>query len=166
MVHLEDRTAVMQAWDEAQQHGKLDVEYRVWRASDGAWLQHRTPNLLAVVRNVARRSIGPSPERDEYDARLAALGRVQGFLSRSRGYSVPLVDVVEAELHAAGDGASNKVGIAGLAVDLPGESVQAVALALHELAVNAVKYGAIARPPAQLSVLWRIEAGQTARQAW
>jgi len=208
-VHPDDHLAAMQAWDEAHPHGRLDVEYRVRRASDGAWLwhrtrsvpvrdapgpdgaegrilewlgttteidhlkrlqgeqqvlvaelQHRTRNLLAVVRNVARRSIGASPERDEYDARLAAIGRVQGFLSRSPAYSVPLADVVEAELHAAGDGASSKVEVAGPPVDLPGESVQAVALALHELATNAVKYGAIAQPSAQLSVTWRIEPGE------
>ena len=126
-----------------------------------AELQHRTRNLLAVVRNVARRSIGASPGRDEYDARLAALGRVQGFLSRSPGYSVPLADVVEAELQAAGDGASGKVELSGPPVDLPGESVQAVALALYELATNAVKYGAIAQPSGRLVVVWRIEAGNT-----
>lgn len=125
-----------------------------------AELQHRTRNLLSVVRNVARRSFGASPERNEYDSRLAAIGRVQGFLSRSPGYSVPLAELVEAEMHAVGDGASSKVEIAGPPVDLPGESVQAVALALHELATNAVKYGAIAQPSGQLSVTWRIEATQ------
>jgi len=207
-VHPDDHAVAMEAWAEAQPNGRLDVEYRVRRASDRAWLwhrtlsvpvrdapgpggvegrilewlgtktdidglkrlqgeqqvlvaelQHRTRNLLAVVRNVARRSIGPSPERDDYDARLTAIGRVQGFLSRSPGYSVPLGDVVEAELHAAGDGASAKVEVGGPAVDLPGESVQAVALALHELATNAVKYGAIAQPSAWLSVTWRIGTG-------
>ena len=108
-----------------------------------AELQHRTRNLLAVVRNVARRSIAPSPEQDDYDARLAAIGRVPGFLSRSPSYSVPPGDVVEAELDAAGDGASDKVETIGPVVELLGESVQVVALALHELATNAVKYGAI-----------------------
>ena len=126
-----------------------------------AELQHRTRNLLAVVRNVARRSIDPSPGRDEYDARLAALGRVQGFLSRSTAYSVPLADVVEAELQAAGDGASDKVETGGPPVELPGESVQAMALALHELATNAVKYGAITQPSGRLSVTWHIEAGDS-----
>ena len=125
-----------------------------------AELQHRTRNLLAVVRNIAQRSIEPSHGRDEYDARLAALGRVQSFLSRSSAYSVPLVEIVEAELHAAGDGASGKVEIGGDAVALPGESVQAVALAIHELATNAVKYGAIAQPQGRLSVTWRVEPGR------
>ena len=205
-VHPDDRDAATRAWGEARPHGRLEVEYRIRRASDGAWrwhqtrsvphrgaatpddaagpilewlgtttdieelkrlqaqqqilvaeLQHRTRNLLAVVRNVARRSIDASPGLDQYDARLAALGRVQGFLSRSTAYLVPLAEIVEAELHAAGDGAAGKVVVRGPAVELPGESVQAVALALHELATNAVKYGAIAQPAGELSVSWRVE---------
>ncbi len=119
-----------------------------------AELQHRTRNLLAVVRGVARRSIGPSPGRDDYEARLAALGRVQGVLSRSTAYFAPLADLVAAELEAIGDAGSDKVIVAGPPVELPGEGVQAVALALHELATNAAKYGAIAQPAGRLSVTW------------
>ena len=127
-----------------------------------AELQHRTRNLLAVVRNVARSSIPSSPGLDEYDARLAALGRVQGFLSRSSAYAVSLADVVQAELVAAGDGASGRVTVEGPAVELPGEGVQVVALALHELATNAVKYGAIAQASGRLSVTWRVEGSDGA----
>ena len=122
-----------------------------------AELQHRTRNLLAVARTLARRSIGPSPGRDEYDARLAALGRVQGFLSRASIYAVPLRDIVQAELAATDGGVSERVTVRGPAVDLPGEGVQAVALALHELATNAVKYGALAQSSGRLSVTWRVE---------
>lgn len=56
---------------------------------------------------------------------------------------MPLGDVVEAESDATGDGVSEKVETIGPVVELPGEDVQVVALALHELATNAVKYGAI-----------------------
>ncbi|PZP47883.1 MAG: hypothetical protein DI601_02425 [Azospirillum brasilense] len=124
-----------------------------------AELQHRTRNLLGVVRMVARKSIPPSPGRDEYDARLAALSRVQGFLSRGGSYAVPLRELVEAELRAAGDGAPPRVVVDGPPVELPGEGVQPVSLALHELATNAVKYGALAEanPGGRLSVTWRVE---------
>lgn len=124
-----------------------------------AELQHRTRNPLAVVRNIAQRSVSASPGRDEYDARLGALGRVLGFLSRSPDYSVPLAEIVRAELQAVVDGSSDRVEVGGPAVALPGESVQAVALAVHELATNAVKYGAIAQPSGRLWVLWRVEEG-------
>lgn len=58
---------------------------------------------------------------------------------------------------AVGDGTSDRVTVGGPAVELPGESVQAVALALHELATNAVKYGAITQPSGRLSVTWHVE---------
>ena len=83
---------------------------------------------------------------------------MQGFLSRSAAYAVSLADLAEAELRAAGDGASGRVRVGGPAVDLPGESVQVLALALHELATNAVKHGALAVPGGRLSLTWRTEA--------
>lgn len=126
-----------------------------------AELQHRTRNLLGIVRNVARRSIGPSAGRDEYESRLSALGRVQGFLSRSAFYAVPLAELVTAELDAVGSGSSSKVVVAGPPVTLPGEGVQTIALALHELATNAAKYGAIAQASGQLSVTWDVQANDT-----
>ena len=207
-VHPDDREAASQAWHEARPHGVLNVQFRVRRASDGAWrwhqtrsapvrgapgpdgaegsilewlgtttdiedlkrlqsqqqvlvaeLQHRTRNLLAMVRNIARRSIDPSPGREQYDARLSALGRVQGFLSRSTAYAVPLASLVNAELQSAGDGVLDRISADGPAVELPGESVQAVALALHELATNSVKYGALAQSSGRLSVTWHVATG-------
>ena len=123
-----------------------------------AELQHRTRNLLAVVRTVARRSFGSLPERDEYDARLAALGRVQAFLSGATSWSVPLRDLVEAELRAVGDGHSVQATVSGPSVDLPGDKVQTFALALHELATNAAKYGALSQDDAHLVVAWHVSA--------
>lgn len=121
-------------------------------------LQHRTRNLLSVVRTMAHRSIPAQPGRDEYDARLAALSRLQAFLARSRAYAVPLLELVRAELQAVGDGGPERIQIEGPAVELAGGGVQPIALALHELATNAVKYGALSRPQGRLSVRWGLEA--------
>jgi len=127
-------------------------------------LQHRTRNLLSVACNFARRSFAPSPERDEYDARLAALGRVQGFLSRLSAGSVPLAELVSAELDATGGGEAWRAMAEGPSVDLQGDGVQLMALALHELATNAAKHGAFSRAFGRLVVTWRIEgSGATAR---
>ena len=117
-------------------------------------LQHRGRNMLALLRVIAMRSLPPSPERDEYDARLAALGRLQGFLSRTQDWAVSLRDLVDAELHATGDHAATRIHIEGPALELPGDKTQAIALALHELATNAAKYGAFAQPDGRLSVTW------------
>ena len=84
---------------------------------------------------------------------------MQGFLSRTGDWSLDLPELVRAELEAAGDGESHKARIEGPAIALPGDKAQPVALALHELATNAAKYGALAQPAAGLSVTWRLEGG-------
>ena len=123
-----------------------------------AELQHRTRNLLAVVRAIADRTLGRGPAFAEYGARLAALGRVQGLLSGSKqDWSVPVAEIVRAELDAHGVGPGGQAHVEGPAVELPGAQVQAVALALHELATNAVKHGALAAASGRLSVTWRVE---------
>lgn len=120
-------------------------------------LQHRTRNLLALVQVIAHRSLPPVPGRSDFNARLASLGRVQGFLARNATWSVPLRDLIEAELRALTDGGSERAQVMGPQVDLPGEVVQPIALALHELASNAAKHGAIAQRSGQLTVTWHLE---------
>jgi PAS domain S-box-containing protein len=122
-----------------------------------AELQHRTRNLLTVIRSILSRTLQRSADRDEFDGRLAALGRVQSFLGRTSSRSVSLAELVTAELAATGNRISRRAIVAGPPVELSDDKVQPLALALHELATNAVKYGALAQPAATLSVTWRIE---------
>ena len=128
-----------------------------------AELQHRTRNLLAVVQATARRTMQGSVSLEEfareYDSRLRALSRVQGLLARASRETLDLGALVEAELAAHGDGDAGKVRVEGPPVELPTEAVQALALALHELATNAVKHGALSRPSGRLAVTWRVEDG-------
>ncbi|MFC7555906.1 sensor histidine kinase [Pseudoroseomonas wenyumeiae] len=85
---------------------------------------------------------------------------MQSFLTRTPAWTVSLNDLVTAELAAAGAGKSKTSAITGPAVELPGDKVQPLALALHELATNAAKYGAIAQPAARLSVRWEFKMMQ------
>ena len=125
-----------------------------------AELQHRTRNLLAVVGAIAERTLGPNPALAEYSARLAALGRVQGLLSDSKqDWSVPVAEIVRTELDAHGVKLDGRARVEGPAVELSGDQVQVVALALHELATNALKYGALAQASGRLSVIWHVEEG-------
>jgi two-component sensor histidine kinase len=130
-----------------------------------AELQHRTRNLLAVVRAIANRTIASSASLDafgaEFEKRLGALGRVQSLLARSNHLDIDLSSIVRAELAAIGNAATEtgKITIDGPTVMLPAASVQTISLALHELATNAVKYGALAQPQGRLAVSWRAEDG-------
>jgi PAS domain S-box-containing protein len=123
-----------------------------------AELQHRTRNLLAIVDALAAETLEPGPGLVEYCDRLAALGRVQGLLSRGRDWSVSLAELLHAELHALGAASADRVRVEGPAVGLPGEVAQSMAMVLHELATNALKHGALAQPTGQLNVSWTVSA--------
>lgn len=132
-----------------------------------AELQHRTRNLLAVVQSIARqteRNSGSLPEfATEFEGRLRALTRVQGLLARVADDAIDLHDLVQAELEAHADGdLADKASFGGPAAILSAISAQAMALAIHELATNAVKYGAFKQPAGKLAVTWRIENGSDA----
>jgi PAS domain S-box-containing protein len=138
-------------------------------------LQHRTRNVLAVVQALARQTLRASSSLEEFgtrfESRLRALSRVQGLLARAEDCPIELRELVEAELKAHGDGAADpgKVVVEGPNAWLPRNSVQALALALHELATNAVKYGALKEPTGKLEVKWQIEGREPdarARITW
>lgn len=126
-----------------------------------AELQHRTRNLLGVVRSVANQTAQSSRSiaefTDRLNARLAALGRVQGLLSRADEEQVGIGEILRLELDALGAGAAaSRISIRGPDVPLRRDAVQIVALAAHELATNAQKYGALARDSGHLTVRWTV----------
>jgi PAS domain S-box-containing protein len=124
-------------------------------------LQHRTRNLLSVVQSVANSTIRACQSLDafseKFDSRLRALSRVQSLLARVEDQVIDLHALVNAELAAHGANESSKVDVEGPSVALPANAAQALGLALHELATNALKYGALAQPTGKLSVNWAIQ---------
>ena len=128
-----------------------------------AELQHRTRNLLAVVQSIGGQTIRKSTSLQdfggEFEGRLRALSRVQGLLARADHQDIDLRGLLEMELVAHGDDAmeSGRIRLEGPPVSLPAISAQAMGLAVHELATNAVKYGALGHETGRLSVTWRLE---------
>jgi PAS domain S-box-containing protein len=127
-------------------------------------LQHRTRNVLAVIQALVETTRRETATVDEFQSRLGerlrALSRVQGMLSRlTEGEKITFDALLRAELAAHGAlGDSSRVRLEGPAdVPLMSRNVQTFALALHELATNAVKHGAFASPSGQLVVRWRVE---------
>jgi two-component sensor histidine kinase len=127
-----------------------------------AELQHRTRNLLGVVQALARQTMNKADSlerfRDAFEERLGALSRVQSMLAELDFGEVSLRSLIETELVAHGDGATHtgKVRTAGPEVVLAPTAAQALALGIHELAINAVKYGALAHRDGKLTVTWSL----------
>jgi len=135
-----------------------------------AELQHRTRNLLSVVQAIANQTLRSSESlasfKDRFSSRLGAISRVQSLLSQVESRAIDLRELVIAELaaHSEPDLEPNKIEVKGPAVALPATAAQAVGLALHELATNAVKYGALAQPAGRLEVRWELKDMKPNRQ--
>lgn len=134
-----------------------------------AELQHRTRNLLAVVASIASRTLRLGGDYAAFESRLAALSRAQGLIGGDASEAVDVGELVRRELAAHTEGQDGQARIGGPPAALRPDQVQTLALLLHELATNAVKYGALAQPQARLEVSWEIEtngAGRSLRLAW
>ena len=129
-------------------------------------LQHRTRNLISVVAAIADRTLATSRNFDDFkhsfQYRMGTLARVQGmFFRMGDGERVAFDELLRIELSAQsirvdGDGAVVLEGPGG--VSLRSSTVQTLALVLHELVTNAVKYGALSQPEGRLAVRWRCDA--------
>lgn len=122
-------------------------------------LQHRTRNLMSVVKATADRTGASSEDfaqfRHSFGDRLEALARVQALLSRlSDADRISFDELIRSELGAL-HGTDDRVTLSGPpGIRLRSSMVQTLAMALHELATNAVKYGALCQPGGHLSVTW------------
>jgi len=127
-----------------------------------AELQHRTRNLIAVVQSIGHQILRTASSledfEDRFNRRLAALSRAQSLLSRSDKEPITMRTLVVTELDALSSAAAmDKIEISGPEVLLRKSAVEMLSLAIHELATNAAKHGALARKTGHLSVCWRTE---------
>jgi two-component system CheB/CheR fusion protein len=123
-----------------------------------AELQHRTRNMLAFVQSLAMQSFERGDALQTYATRLAALGRVQGLIGKQDGDRVDLREIVEMELDSLGNVTEGRVSVKGASISLSNEHIQTLALALHELTTNALKYGALKSEHGHLAIDWHTAA--------
>jgi two-component sensor histidine kinase len=119
-------------------------------------LQHRTNNLLTVVQAIAQKSLAGATSVDDakatFESRLQALARVHRQLTSANWAGINLDDIVRASLapYAA------RINMDGAAVKLDAKDAQSFSLAIHELATNAVKYGALSNAHGTVDVDWAV----------
>jgi PAS domain S-box-containing protein len=134
-------------------------------------LQHRTRNLMGVVRSTVGKTLKTSSDLADFESRfqsrIDALARVQGLLSRLDEHDrVTFGELVRTELDAMG-ATEDVIRLDGPPdVRLRSGAVQTLAMALHELATNALKYGALQQPGAHLSIRWRLEPHGDGGKPW
>jgi len=125
-------------------------------------VDHRARNVVAVVQSIMRLTRAESI--DEYigalDGRIGALSNAHRLLASSRWEGADLTRLVEEEFAPYRAAGNERVSTSGDSVLLPPATAQTIALALHELATNAAKYGALSNEPGHVDLSWRIESGK------
>jgi two-component sensor histidine kinase len=120
-----------------------------------AW-QKRSSRSFRIIQAIAQKSLSGGTSLDQareiFEARLQALGRVHRELMRSNWSGVSLDDLVRLTLkpYAA------RVNIKGEAIKLGQKDAQNFSLAVHELATNSVKYGALSNAQGRINVGWTL----------
>lgn len=121
-------------------------------------LHHRVKNVLATVTAIARQTLGRDKANHEeveaFTSRLASLSRAQDLLVHADWQHADLKAVMQQALSPYPVDAFQ---IGGPSVPLPPRAVVSLSLALHELATNAAKYGALSAPGGQVSISWQFE---------
>lgn len=120
-------------------------------------VNHRVKNLLTVVQGISRMTfrsgdIETFPER--FAARLSALSANQDLLVENTTDTVSLTALVNAQISPFQTRSTPRIIISGSDVSLSGDQAQAIALALHELATNATKYGALSVEGGTVTLGW------------
>ncbi|GJE57245.1 MULTISPECIES: PAS domain-containing protein [Methylobacterium] len=126
-------------------------------------LQHRVRHTLSQLRAIVRRTAETRDDFDGYvlrlDSRLGALARAQGPALRDPNAGVELSELVANELTAHHAREGDRASVSGPPLRLRPGAADILALALHELAINAVEHGALSRQRGRIRVSWQIEDG-------
>jgi PAS domain S-box-containing protein len=121
-------------------------------------LNHRVKNTLATVQalaaHTARRATSAEDFRQRFEPRLMALSAAHDRLTKNDWQGANLADIADGELHAHRTDAT--VTIDGADLILPPRISLSLSMALHELATNALKYGALSVPTGRVAVSWHV----------
>lgn len=183
-IHVEAVSRILGHWVEMNIHptatGGLSVYLRDIRERKRAEerqqllareVDHRAKNALAVVQAAVRLTRAedvPSYAR-ALEGRIAALARAQTLLAQDRWAGADLREILRGELAPFLGGDRQRVELDGPRVVLPPGAAQPLAMAVHELATNALKHGALSAEGGHLAVSWSQEgqgAGRVLRLRW
>ncbi|MDR6758498.1 two-component sensor histidine kinase [Mycoplana sp. BE70] len=158
LVHPNDNsTSILVMFDDVTDRQRHDAE-REFVLSE---TRHRMKNLLAVVRAIALRT--DVEERTALEYRDTFLGRLEVTLRAQDIASSGPIDFEALLRQSIGEPGVKHLRTQGPAVQVESANVPAISMIFHELATNAVKYGALSVPAGEVHVRWQIEVDSDGR---
>jgi two-component sensor histidine kinase len=146
------------SWLQAEKHEQQLQDQRRMSTE----LQHRLRNNLALMRSIVRRSMESAASAELFalhlEGRIGALGRTQACVTAAGSIGLDLEELIRTEL-IANAVPERRCSVRGPAVRLHAYGAESLGLAIHELATNSLKFGALAAPDGQLAIRWDVAAG-------
>ncbi len=125
-------------------------------------VNHRSKNMLAIIQSLARRSDASRPDFiARLEQRIRGLAANQDVLVRRAWSDIPVLEMIEAQLRSLGE-QRGQVECHGPATVLSPGAAEALAMALHEMGTNALKYGALSCPEGRVAIEWSLDSAQEA----
>jgi two-component sensor histidine kinase len=155
------------AMDNARLHRAAQTEIEERKRAEAARelllheIKHRVKNTLATVQAMAAQTFREAPpsERRAFVERLQALAEAHDLLIQKNWVPTNVQDTIDRAIAPFRDGREERVTISGPAVELPPNKALLVAMFLHELGTNAVKYGALSGLTGHVDLCWRETRG-------
>jgi two-component sensor histidine kinase len=124
-------------------------------------LSHRSKNLLTVIQSISRRTARTTATMEEFEnrfgRRLQGLAASHDVLVRNSWQGAPLASLMRQQLLPFVDIQSSRIELIGPNIVITPEATQAIGLAIHELATNAIKYGALSVPEGKIVISWKFD---------
>jgi PAS domain S-box-containing protein len=129
------------------------------QATIASELNHRFKNMLSLVQSLAAQTVRSSETlenfNDAFSGRLQALASAHDLLTQTRPSGIGLSELVTNVL-APFRSRDERIKASGSQIALPADAVVLLAMALHELTTNAVKYGALSNASGHIDIAWRL----------
>ncbi len=122
-------------------------------------VNHRAKNMLALVQAMARQTVASSPDDfvERFRERVRALAASQDLLVQNEWKGVDLEDLIRSQLAHFKDAIGTRIKLRGPSLFIFASAAQTIGMAMHELATNAGKHGALSSHQGSVRVYWLID---------
>jgi two-component sensor histidine kinase len=156
-------TSIDKLFDALDERDELQQRTAEQRDLFAREVQHRVKNLLSIIQIVAKQTLarpGASPEVGVFESRIRAIIQANAGLLAQTPYSGTMGELVQGAVTPFVGPDSHRVDVRGPEMSVHAKVGASLAMALHEMATNAVKYGSLSVPAGEVSIRWSASDGR------
>jgi two-component sensor histidine kinase len=129
-------------------------------------VNHRSKNMLSLVQAIARQTLAANPDDflDRFGKRVEALAANQDLLVKNAWKGADLNELVRTQLATFEDLIGTRIDLQGPHLFVFASAAQALGMALHELATNAGKYGALSAADGRVDIAWGVQRNEDGKE--